>query len=187
VRTPIPEKLLVIVEEIDAKGNANVTRLTVLKKWFEVPGRLPAFGLWVARRAAGRKGKTKDAAGALLDEARGLLGTTATREGFFQPLDRHAVTRLHHRARDFQNEFQRQVWGPVRIIHSWPLLQVEQGLALYLGLRNAPRDGYKVAADLCQHYDPRYGHGLNGPSRTKVMEIVSFMFDLEASEGESIR
>ena len=111
MRTQIPKKLQAIVDEIDAKGNANVTRLTVLKKWFEAPDRLPAFGLWVARRAAGRKDKTKDAAGALLDEARGLLGATASRDSFLRPLDRLAVNHLHDRARDFQNEFQPHPWG----------------------------------------------------------------------------
>jgi hypothetical protein len=184
MRTPIPEKLLSIVEEIDAHGSASLTRLTVLKKWFEHPGRLPAFGLWIAKRAAGRKGKTKAAAGALLNEARGLLGTTATREGFLRPVDLGAAKLLHDRARDFQNEFQHQQWGPVRIIQCWPLLLVEQGLALYLGQAASPTEGYKLAADFCQHYDSRHGNSLNGPSRTKIMEIVRFMFTIEAFEEE---
>ncbi len=180
MRTQVPEKLLAIVEEIDAHGSANLTRLTVLKKWFEHPSRLRAFGLWIAKRAAGRKGKTKAAAGALLDEARALLGTTATREGFLRTVQPGAARLLHDRARDFQNGFQHQQWGPVRVIHCWPLLLVEQGLALYLRLAASPTEGYKLAADFCQHYDPQFGHSLNGPSRTKIMEIVSFMFTLEA-------
>jgi hypothetical protein len=182
MRTQIPEKLLAIVEEVDAHGSASLTRLTVLKKWFEYPGRLPAFGLWIAKRAAGRKGKTKAEAGALLEEARALLGTTATREGFLRTVDPAAAKLLQDRARDFQNEFQHQQWGPVRIIHCWPLLLVEQGLALYLGPSASPADGYKLAADFCQHYDTRHGNSLNGPSRTKIMEIVRFMFNLEAIE-----
>jgi hypothetical protein len=158
--------------------------VTVLKKWFEHPGRLPAFGLWIAERAAGRKGKTKAAAGALLNEARSLLGTTAAREGFLRRVDPGAAKLLHDRARDFQNEFQHQPWGPVRMIHCWPLLLVEQGLALYLGTAASPTEGYKLAADFCQHYDSRYGNSLNGPSRTKIMEIVRFMFTLEAIEDD---
>jgi hypothetical protein len=78
MRTSVPEKLLAIVEEIEARGQTNPTRLTVLKRWFEHPGRLPAFGLWVARRSAGRKGRTKGPAGALLGEARALLGSDVT-------------------------------------------------------------------------------------------------------------
>jgi hypothetical protein len=45
--TSVPEKLLAIVDDIDAGGDANLTRLTVLKKWFERPGRLVPFALWV--------------------------------------------------------------------------------------------------------------------------------------------
>ena len=187
MRTQVPEKLQAIVEEIDGHGSASLTRLTVLKKWFEHPGRLPAFGLWNAKRAAGRKGKTKAAAGALLNEARALLGTTATREGFLRLVEPSAAKLLHDRARDFQNEFRHQQWGPVRIIHCWPLLLVEQGLALYLGPAATPSEGYKLAADFCQHYDSQHGNSLNGPSRTKIIEIVRFMFTYEAVEEDDGR
>jgi hypothetical protein len=51
--------------------------------------------------------------------------------------------------------------------------------------RRSPAAGYKLAADYCQHYAPRHGNGLNGPSRTKIKEIVRFLFTYEALEGES--
>ena len=44
MHTQVPETRLAIVEDIDAHGSASLTRLTVLKKWFEHPGRLPACG-----------------------------------------------------------------------------------------------------------------------------------------------
>ena len=179
MRTAVHEKILKI---IDDHGNASLTRLTVLKKWFEHPGRLSALGLWIARRAAGRKGKTKAVAGALLDETRALLGTAATRESLFQQIDRKAAESLHDRARAFHNEFQNQQWGPVRIIRCWPLLLVEEGLALHLGKATQPTHGYKLAADWTQNYDPSYGNGLNGPSRGKLDELVRFMFAVEAVE-----
>ena len=75
----------------------------------------------------------------------------------------------------------------MRIIHCWPLLLVEEGLALYLGIGDSPAAGYKLAADFCQHYDSRFGNCLNGPSRTKVMEIVQFMFTTEAIEEDDGR
>lgn len=187
MRTQVPEKLLTIVEEMDTHGFASLTRLTVLNEWFEHPGRLPAFGLWIAKRAAGRKGKTKAAAGALLDEARALLGTTATREGFLRAPEPRAAKLLHDRARDLQIESEPQIWGPVRIIHCWPLLLVEQGLALHLGLNGSPSEGNKLATNFCQHYDSQHGYCLIGPSRTKVMEIVRFMFSHEAIEEECPR
>jgi hypothetical protein len=166
LRTNIPEKLLAIVHEIDASGSANLTRLTVIKKWFDRPERLSAFGLWIARRACGRIGKTKGKAGALLKEAHNILGTTATRDAFLTRPDRVSAKSLHERARGFHNEFKGGAWGPVRIIHCWPLLLVEKGLAIYLGLSDTAPDGYKLASDFCQHYDSRYGNSLNGPSRT---------------------
>ena len=80
MRTKVPEKLLAIVEEIESQGSASLTRLTILKKWFEHPGRLAAFGLWIAKRAAGRKGKTKAEDGTLLKETLALPGNTARTE-----------------------------------------------------------------------------------------------------------
>lgn len=181
MRTNVPEKLLKIVDEIDAQGQASLTRLTVLKKWFERPTRLSAFALWVAARAVSRRGKTSGAAAALFLEARTLL---AGLDEITPQLDRQAAGRLHDRLRDFQNQHEKQQWGPVRIIHNWNLLLVEEGLSLYLWHDQSPSHGYKLAADYCQHYDPRYGKSLNGPSRTKLNEIVRFMFTIEALEDD---
>jgi hypothetical protein len=186
VRTKVPEKLIKIIDDIDAEGNASLTRLTVLKKWFEAPGRksnnrLRAFAVWVARRVLSRKGKTTGAAGELFSEARALLGGL----GQVRPtLQAKAVADLHQRLRDFQNEFESRQWGAVRVINNWNLLLVEQALAIWLWHHDSPGHGYKLAADYCQHYDSRYGNGLNGPSRTKLEEMVRFMFSMEALEDE---
>ena len=72
----------------------------------------------------------------------------------------------------------------MRIIECWPLLLVEKGLALHAGLETHPPAGYKLAADWAQNYDPRYGNGLNGPSRGKLEELVRFMFGIEALEDD---
>ncbi len=179
MRTNIPEKLLKIVEEIDENGNASLTRLTVLKNWLARPERLSAFAIWVAARAVSRKGKTIGAAAELFRAARKLLaGLDKTRP----VLDRPAAQALHDRLRDFQNEYQNQRWARVRIINNWNLMLVEHGLAICLWHLDSPTHGFKLAADYCQHYDLRYGNGLNGPSRTKIEEIVRFMFTIEALE-----
>lgn len=184
MKTAVSKKVLKIIDDIDAQGNTSLTRLTVLKKWFEHPDRLSAFGLWIARLAAGRKGKTKGEAGALLDEARALLGPSSTRESLFQRIDRRAAKRLHDRARDFHSEFKKQQWAPVRIIHCWTLLLVEKGLAIHTGRNRHPSDGYQLAVDWTKNYDTRYGDGLNGPSRGKLQELVRFMISVEALEDD---
>ena len=178
-RTNVPEKLLKIVDEIDERGSANSTRLTVLKKWFERPERLSAFAIWVASKAVSRKGKTSGAAAELFREARTLF---AGLDRLHPVLDRHTAQALHDRLREFQNEYQNQQWGPVRIVHNWNLLLIEQGLAVWLWHLDSPALGYKLAADYCQHYDSRYGNALCGPSRTKIEEMVRFMFTVEALE-----
>src|SRR5208337_138885 len=113
MRTDIPEKLLKIVEEIDENGNASLTRLTVLKKWLERPERLSAFAIWVAARAVSRKGKTTGAAAELFREVRTLM---ADLDKIRPKLDRRAAQTLHDRLRNFQDEYQNQRWGPVRIV-----------------------------------------------------------------------
>jgi len=180
MRTHIPEKLLKIVEEIDDLGSARLTKLTVLKKWFERPERLCAFVIWIAARSVSGKGKASGEAAKLFREARALL---AGLDKVHPELDRQAARALHDRLRDFQNEYQNQRWGPVRIVRNWNLMLVEEGLAIYLWHPDSPAHGYKLAADYCQHYDPRYGNGLCGPSRTRIAEIVRFMLTLEALEN----
>ena len=183
MRTAVPEKIRKIIADIEAQGNASLTRLTVLKKWFEQrPQRLPAFGLWIARKAAGHEGKTAGVHRQLLDETRKLAGTGTTDESVFQRLEWTAAAALYKRAKMAQDEFQNQQWGPVRVIHCWPLMLVEEGLALHLRHKNQPYDGYKVAADWAQNFDSRYGNGLNGPSAGRLEELERWMRNVEAQE-----
>jgi len=179
MRTDIPEKLLAISDEIAARGNASLTRLTVLKKWFDYPGRLPPFAIWVASQASSRRGKTSGEAVGLFRQVRALLAGV---NPCAPKVDRKLAKVLHGRLQTFQNEYKNQQWGPVRIVHNWDLMLVEQALAVYLWHPDSLVHGYKLAADYCQHYDSHYGNGLNGPSRTKIEEIVRFMYALEAMQ-----
>lgn len=65
------------------------------------------------------------------------------------------------------------------VIHA---TMVEHVLAAYLWHTDSLADGYELAANYCQNYDPQYGNGVNGPSRTKIVEIIRFMFTIEAVE-----
>lgn len=73
----------------------------------------------------------------------------------------------------------------MRIIHNRNLLLVEEGLGIYLWHADSPIHGYKLSANDCQHDDSRYGNSLNGPRRTKILEIVRFMFTAEAMEDDA--
>ncbi|MCX6875595.1 MAG: hypothetical protein NTW21_17575 [Verrucomicrobia bacterium] len=180
-QTKVPEKLLKVVDEIATQGRANLTKLTVLKKWFERPGRLPAFALWLATQAVSGKGKGKAGgeAAALFKASRVLLAAADSKA---PGLDLAAAEALYDRLRAFQNEYQHQQWGAVRIVHHWDLMLVEQALEICLWYSASPARGYKLAADYCQNYDSRYGNGLNGPSREKIQEIARFLRKVEAAE-----
>jgi hypothetical protein len=55
------------------------------------------------------------------------------------------------------------------------------GLFWLLGYQFSPRhgdspsEGYRLAANYCEHYDPPYGNGLNGPSVNRIEEIAGFV------------
>ena len=49
----VSENLAKIVEEIGERGSVNLTKLTVLKKWFERAERLSAFAIWLSPDARG--------------------------------------------------------------------------------------------------------------------------------------
>jgi hypothetical protein len=133
----------------------------------------------VASQASSRRGKTSAEAVGLFRQARALLARV---NPYAPKVDRKLVKVLHGRLQMFQNEFKNQQWGPVRIVHNWDLMLVEQALAVYLWHPDSLAHGYKLAADYCQRYYSHYGNGLNGPSRTKIEEIVRFMYALEAMQ-----
>jgi len=179
MRTTIPEKLLTVAAEIKEYGSANLTRLTVLKRWFEPPHRLSSFAIFIAKRASGRKGKSTGEADRLFRKARILLKGTNI---FCPEVPKEAAEKLYDHLHAFQNEHKRLRWGTARIIKNHHLFLIEEGLRVYLWHSNLPQEGYRLAANYCKHYDPSYGDCLTGPSYTKIHEIVRFMFTIEALE-----
>lgn len=174
----IHQKLASIVEEIDRKGFAELVRLSVLKKWFQRPGRLIAFALWIAEQAATEAAPVSEPEAALLAQARALLEEIQAR-GDLNP---RGMRELHGRLEAFQSDYRSRKWGQVRLVHSRALLLIEDALTICLRHPDDPRLGYKLAADYCGHYDARYGRNLNGPSRDRVQEIAGFAARREADE-----
>jgi hypothetical protein len=182
MKTSITDKLVKIIDDIDQNGYASLTRLTVLKKWFEKPGRLVPFAVWIARLSAARKGKTSGEAGKMLDEARALIGRGYGEEKVRPKLNKAALEDLHDRMRDFQNERRNQQWAVMRTIKNWNLLLVEKAFAIVLWYSDSPGHGYELAVAFAKNYDSKYGDGLNGPSRTKIMEMLRLIHVVEGYE-----
>ena len=181
MRTTVPDKLIKIAREIEASGSASLTRLTVLKKWFEQdPKRLSSFVIFIAREALAGKDKISGEAVVLFREAGKLLKATET---YDPKLDRSAAEKLYRRLHEFQSEYKNQQWGPVRIIQNWGLFLVEDAIRIYLRSTGSASDGYRLAAAYCQNYDSKYGSNLNGPSLAKIDSIARFVRFIDAIEN----
>jgi hypothetical protein len=179
MQSDVPEKLLRIADEIRELGPARSTRLTVIKRWFRRKHRLPALAILVASRAANRKTKATREPADLFLRARTLFGSHPP----LRPVvPRRAAQRLYEDLRAFQSEHKRTAWGMVRVLRNRDLLLVEEGLGVFLRRTASPADGYRLVAAFCEHYDSRYGNGLNGPSRAHIREIVQFMRSIEERE-----
>jgi hypothetical protein len=183
IRPNISDKLREIAAEIDRRGSANLTRLTVLKKWFEVSSRLSSFAVFIADQASRERTKATNETAELFRETRNLLADV---DVFAPKIPRTAATKLHAGLRAYQNEYKNSQWGAVRIIHDHNLFLVECGLHIYLGHGVTPTEGYRLAVSYCEHYDPRYGNCLNGPSRRRIGEIVDFIRRVEDHEEASV-
>ena len=179
MRTHVPGKLISIADQIEEGGSVALTKLTVLKKWFERPSRLSSFAIFVAKNACSREDTTTPDAAILFREARQLL---AELDVYAPNIPRVEAEKLHRRLKEFQNEYKNSSSGKVRLIYNQNLFFVEEGLRIYLWHTDSPSEGYRLAAIYCEHYNPRYGNGLNGPSYAKIHEIVRFMCTLEALE-----
>jgi hypothetical protein len=175
----ISRKLQKIVTDIEEHGSAGLTRLTVLKKWFGTPRRLSSFAIFIASQASRHTGKTTKEAAQLFNVAREILADV---DIFELKIPRDGATRLHARLEVFQNERRELKWTSLRVIHNPNLFLVESGLRLYLWHSDSPVEGYLLAANFCEHYDPRYGNGLNGPSVKRIQEIARFTLAIEAHE-----
>ena len=175
----ISHKLQRIVVDIEECGHAELTRLTILKKWFEKPRRLPSFGIFIAGQASRQTPKATEEAPELFREVHEVLVDV----DIFEPnIPRTDAINLHARLKAFQNQHRDMKWASVRIIQNMNLFLVEGGLHLYLWHGASPADGYRLAANYCEHYEPRYGNGLNGPSANRIREIADFVVAIEAHE-----
>ena len=75
---------------------------------------------------------------------------------------------------EFQNEYKRIPWGPVRLIKSRQLLVVEQALRCMRSPYTAPFWAYQAAKDYAERYDPHSPHGLVRASTPAIQDMARF-------------
>lgn len=177
MRTDIPEKLLSIASDIEGKGPQELTRLTVLKRWFKDPERLRSFAIFIARRACSRKGKTTGKEATLFKKTSELLKNAPVCDPL---ISADEAKSLFHELSSYQSECQKHGWNTTRILKNNNLYLIEEGLRIYLWNNTDPSAGYRLAVSYCEHYAPLYGTKLDDKSLFKIDEIVRFMFNYEA-------
>ena len=181
-RQSISDKLRKITTDIELHGYANLTRLTVLKKWLELSNHLTKFAIFIACQASKERTQSTKQAADLLHEAHNLLAdvdVTTPR------IPRATAAKLRARLKEFQNDYRGSKWGKLRIIHNNNLFLVESGLDIYLGYAATPSEGYRLAVNYCANYDQRYGECLNGPSLKRIGDIVDFISLIENRDKEN--
>ncbi|HNV71945.1 MAG TPA: hypothetical protein PKO06_19730 [Candidatus Ozemobacteraceae bacterium] len=185
MRSSVPEKILLIADQIEEDGSVNITKLTIVKKWFAKPQRRKAFALWMARHAAGKPGKVDANAKRILNDAKKLLGSAPRHGTLSTEIDREKIGALCDRARAFNDEYVPGKWGSVRIIQCQALLLIEKSLAILLVRESLPAEAYELLATWVYSFDSRYSDTLNGPSSGRLREFVRFMFTVEALEHDA--
>jgi len=137
-----------------------------------------SFAIFVASEASQRTGKTTKEATQLFQEAREFLADVDVLE---PKISRPRAEKLEARLERFKTSITYGV-GTVRDYSKYESLLVESGLSLYLLHSGSPAVAYRLAAEFCENYDPRYGNGLSGPSAKRIKEIVQFALAIEAYE-----
>ncbi len=175
------QTLAQITADLHKGKDFSITRLTVLKSLCADPDAAAKFALHIAtltqkkmasRRRPGPAKPTKNGlykkivAGAV----RGMTEyvkrrSTKTEEALYELLSQ---------AKDAQNEYDRQHWGPVRIIHSMDLLVVETALECVLRPLDSSAFGYLLARRYAERYNSRFGTGLLPESAPMMEEIAAF-------------
>lgn len=183
MRTEIPEQLTELISELDQYGQADSGRLAPVRDWLDRPARRIAFAVWVARRTAGRKGKTKGSAGDLLDETRLLIGNDYGEGKVYPKLDRTAAAELHARITEYLKMAEGPLPDPKTTLKNRNLHIVAAALETFLFHSDSAEHGYQLALRyLCQDH-PGTGLVLSGTTRGKLFELVtSLMFTVEGYE-----
>jgi hypothetical protein len=182
--SPIASKIRRLVNvamELHQGKFFNITRLTTLKSLCEDPKDAAQFALHIAKLTY-RKMQNKACPSHLAPE-KWEYGKQMANEAIRQ-MERTLEESTEENkdllrarlldVRAFQDRYEKQAWGPVRIVESREVLIVEQALYCLLQPSASADWGYRIAREYAERYNPRYGTGLIPESVPMVEEIADF-------------
>ena len=155
-----------------------ITRLTILKSLCSDPETAAKFALHLAKLTL-KKMKAGKQPSSKAEQRYRQLATAGVREMtkyMREPTSesQSSLWSLLRVIRDAQSDFERQSWGPVRIIKSRDLLVIETALECMLRPDVSHSLAYDLARQYAERYNPRYGTGLIPESAPMVEDIAEF-------------
>ena len=162
------KNLSLMVQELRAGEDFQITRLTALKSWCEDPVAAGRFALHLVEQSKNRA--TKQFKPLIANAIRQLKKHLANdEEDVSEPLWQ-ALRELE----ESQDEIRDTRWGGVRTIHCQQALLAEHALRCVAHPRESAHWGYQAARQYAERYDPRFGSGLIPESADAVEEIVAY-------------
>ncbi len=175
------QTLAQIAADLRHGKNFEITRLTMLKSLCSDQNAAARFALHIAKKTHERM-EARSRSGRPPSEAQRryqrLVGKAVRgMEGYLKRRTNQTKSALHDilsEIRDVQNEYERQRWGPVRIIHSREVLVAETALECVLQPWYSSVLGYQIAQQYAKRYNSRYWTDLIPQSAPMVEDIVEF-------------
>ena len=172
------QTLTEIAADLRQGKDFNITRLTMLKSLCSDSDAVAQFALYVAKKTQqgmkppGRSpSETRQRYQRLAGKAvRGMTSYLKKPTGEAE----ESLDNLLSEIRSVQDRYERQQWGPVRIIKSRELLVVEMALECVLNPWYSSVLGYRLARQHAERYNSRYGTGLIPESAPFVEDIAEF-------------
>ena len=187
VHTPVPasvkkkvQNLHKLAQALHHGKNFSITKLTTIKSLCKIPEDAFHFVFCLARltqkKIASKKpnhisSKRWMQHRELVAEAIVQMEKYLTVQGLKENKKLGSVC---HRFKEFQNNYENQRWGPVRIIESSKTLLVEKAMECMLSPDQSDFWSYHVAREYAERYDSAYGTGLIPESAPMVRDIVNF-------------
>jgi hypothetical protein len=170
-----------IAQELRQGKNFNVTRLTSLKSLCTDLQAARQFCFYLAQLT--QEKLQEQARPSHLEEETWLYCKNLFNEAIFEigaylaePTKEKELSlrNLLSKAREVNNKYKNQAWGPVRIIQSKDILLIEYALNGILGPSESSYWGYQIAREYAERYNARYGSGLIPESAPMVEDIANF-------------
>lgn len=175
------QTLAQIADDLRQGRDYSITRFTMLKSLCSDPEAIAQFALHLAKKtqkAMKARGCPRYTAPKAWQQylrivAKAVRGMTQYLKGRTKQGE-SSLQELLSEIRDVQNEYERQQWGPVRIIHSREVLVLETALESVLNPWASSDLGYLLARRYAERYNSRYGTGLIPESAPMVEDIAEF-------------